>query len=143
MRRAAIGVELAWDAGAFADEHNYIERQKLRDLTAQVNQTYRSEARSELLRETITEAVGKMKPFSIYYVPAAKTVSEANTELVLTIGDIHYGADILVEGLNGEILNRFDHDVFHQRMSQLMDETVDIIKRHNVSEVHLYFVGDL
>lgn len=68
---------------------------------------------------------------------------DAQTELVLTIGDIHYGADIHVEGLNGETLNRFNHEVFQRRMEQLLDETIDIARRHKVENIHLFFVGDL
>ena len=76
-------------------------------------------------------------------MPAACGNGTKTTELVLTIGDIHYGADILVEGLNGETLNRFNDEVFRRRMEQLLDETVDIISRHKVTGVHLFFVGDV
>ena len=59
------------------------------------------------------------------------------------MGDIHYGADIHVEGLNGETLNEFNHEVFEERMEKLLDEVVDIIKKENINHVHVFLVGDL
>lgn len=40
----------------------YVERQKIRDLTNRVNEMYRSESRSELLREAVREAIKDLPP---------------------------------------------------------------------------------
>lgn len=120
-----------------------MERQKLRDLTAQANKAFRSTARSELLREAVVTAAKEMPAFA-YPVEHRSTDAEyGNSELVLAIGDIHYGADIHVEGLNGETLNEFNHEVFEDRMQRLLKETIDIIERHGIVSVNLFFVGDL
>lgn len=149
LRKAGVGVKLVADADMLHDgvalrEHyddHFAERQKLRDLSYQVNNVYRKEARDELLRETVIDAVDRLDPISpIVY---ARQYGYSEQELVLCIGDIHYGADIKVEGLDGEIINRYNKDVFESRMEKLFDETVDIIDAHRIGKVHLFMVGDL
>lgn len=65
-----------------------------------------------------------------------------NRELVVALGDIHYGANIRVEGLNGEALNIYNHTVFEERMKKLLDEVEYIVAREDVQHVHLFLVGD-
>lgn len=147
LRRAAIGVELALDAGLMDDSGNgYIERQQLRDLTAQVNKQYRTEARSALLREAIIDAASRLRPFSptgSYRRTESDDYAYASKAMVLAIGDIHYGADIRVEGLNDEPLNVYNSHVFEERMAELYDETLRLIETHDIGEVHVFLVGDL
>lgn len=107
-----------------------------------MNKAYRSEARSELLRETIADAVSKLPMYEYNRYRGFGRPPRDNI-MVLTIGDIHYGAEILVEGLNGEVLNRYNSDVFETRMDQLFNEAVELIEQHDVSEVYLFFVGDI
>lgn len=95
-----------------------------------------------MLRESIANAISKL-PRLNHYRSANIPNYDGENSIVITIGDIHYGADIRVEGLNGEILNRYNADVFEGRMNQLFCEIMDLVRRHNVSNVYLFFVGDL
>lgn len=148
LRKAGVGIKLAEDAQMLGENSKidlssgYVERQKMRDLTKQVNAMYRTESRSELLREQIADAVKNLPTFSI---TAYSDSSHANTDkaIVLALGDFHYGADIHVEGLKGETLNEYNHHIFEQRMEKLFHETVDIIAAEGTNEVHLMLVGDL
>ena len=147
LRKAGVGIKLAADAnmlsGCVSDISNgYIERQKLRDLTNRVNAMYRTQSRSELLREQIAEAVKNLPPFSITTYAASER-EDKDRAIVVALGDFHYGADIHVEGLKGEVLNEYNHNVFERRMEKLFHELVDIISTEYVSEVHLMLVGDL
>ena len=147
LRKAGVGIKLVADANMLGTAHTdlssgYVERQKLRDLTKQVNAMYRTESRSELLREQIADAVKNLPTLSITtYTPSEN--EDNNRTIVLALGDFHYGADIHVEGLKGETLNEYNHRVFEQRMEKLFHETVEIIQAENVHEVHLMLVGDL
>ena len=152
LRKAGVGIKLASDAGMLGDaatkedySGGYIERQKMRDLTRQANEIYRSESRSELLRETVFEAVKNMSPITppVYSPKANPNVPATKKSLALAIGDVHYGADIHCTGLYGETLNRFNADVFEQRMEKLLDETIDILEKENINTVHVLLVGDL
>lgn len=147
LRKAGVGIKLAADADMLGGAHTdlsfgYVERQKIRDLTKQVNAMYRTESRSELLREAIVEAVKNLPTFSLttYIAPVS---DEDDRALVLVMGDFHYGADIHVEGLKGETLNEYNHTIFERRMEKLFHETAEIILAENVHEVHLMLVGDL
>lgn len=147
LRKAAVGIKLADDANMLNNSQKqdvssgYVERQKMRDLTKQVNAMYRTESRSELLREQIAEAIKDLPAFSI--TTYAASGNEANNRaIVVGLGDFHYGADIHVEGLKGETINEYNHLVFEQRMERLFNELVDIITTEYVNEVHLMLVGD-
>ena len=103
LRKAGVGIKLAADVQMLGESNKidlssgYVERQKMRDLTKQVNAMYRTESRSELLREQIAYAVKNLPTFSI---TTYSDSSHTNTDkaIVLALGDFHYGADIHVEG---------------------------------------------
>ena len=150
LRKAGVGVKLASDAGMSFQSVNgsagcdYIERQKMRDLTAKLNATYRSESRSQLLRETVMEAIQKLPAFPRLDLECHHLSDCAqDRELVVAMGDFHYGADIDVRGLYGECLNRYNSSVFEKRMQSLFDKILWIIERENIGTVNLFFVGDL
>ena len=145
LRKAGVGVKLAADASASSPKPDdisagYIDRQKMRDLTKNANSLFRTESRSELLRETVTEAVKSLPRFDI---TTSIPRTDGNKSLVLMLGDFHYGADIHVTGLLGETLNHYDSDVFENRMGKLLEETVAILDKENLSSVHVLLVGDL
>lgn len=140
LRKAGVGVKLAADASKADISSGYVDRQKIRDLTKNVNQLYRTESRSELLRETVTEAVKSLPRFDI---ATSIPRTEGNKSLVLMLGDFHYGADINVKGLLGEVINHYDAEVFMNRMSKLLTETLTILDKENLSDVHVLLIGDL
>ena len=62
--------------------------------------------------------------------------------LVLCIADCHFGAEWIVRGLRGEILNRYNPEVFAERMDDLILQVRDIIDRESISDVQLLLCGD-
>lgn len=153
LRKAGVGVKLVSDAAMLDSDSDmvsvmdkdYIERQKLRDLNNKVNAVYRAESRSELLRETIREEIRNLPKVDVRYAPMHAQIcySDTREELVLCVGDIHYGADIMVKGLQGEILNKYNHDVFEERMEKLLDKTIDVLRKEALTKVNVLLVGDL
>ena len=150
LRKAGVGVKLVQDAGMIGTTdkpvagntlNEYMERQKLRDLNSQVTAVYRSESRSQLLRETVTEAVRSMPEIQAENVWRGESRTER--QLVVAIGDFHYGADIDVRGLYGESLNHYNSEVFEQRMNKLLGEIQWIVERENIDIVNLFMIGDL
>ncbi len=149
LRKAGVGIKLAADANMLGEtavsvdlSGGYVERQKMRDLTRQVNAMYRTESRSELLREQVAEAVKNLPSFS-FTTYTEYNPNENNRSLVLGFGDFHYGADINVRGLKGETLNEYNHVVFERRMEKLFHEVVKIIRQEDVHTIYLMLVGDL
>lgn len=146
LRKAGVGIKLAADAGMLGGtgENSYIERQKVRDLTRQVNQMYRIQSRSELLRETIREAV-KALPRSPLpkWIPLCMADKDVDRSLVLAVGDFHYGADIDIKGLHGETVNHYDHNVFEARMEELLAETKKIVSKEHPHTIFVCIIGDM
>ena len=62
--------------------------------------------------------------------------------LVLCIADCHFGAEWIVRGLRGEILNRYNPEVFAERMDDLLLQVRDIIDHESISDVQLLLCGD-
>ena len=151
LRKAGVGIKLAADAGLLSEnsapsiekDTGYIERQKMRDLSRQINTIYRSESRSELLREEIEEAVKRLPAFTIHFSDNKIVPDDNSKSLVVAFGDFHYGADILVKGLYGETINEFNHEVFEGRMNELFEEIIRICEKEHIGKINLMIVGDL
>ncbi len=152
LRKAAVGVKLLDDACMFQDydidtvetlSGGYVERQKLRDLTARANDVFRAESRSQLLRENIYEAIRTLPKLEPCNTSDIIERPESEKELVLCLGDFHFGAEISVEGLEGEIINEYNEEVFKRRMSDVYRETISILRKEKIGRVHVFLVGDL
>ena len=153
QRKAGVGVKLVADAKLIGDasqdslqeiSDGYIDRQKIRDLTSRVNEMYRSESRSEQLRETIRDSIKQLTPISIKHEDQKQVYPDSSSRAqVLTIGDFHYGAKINVDGLHGETINYYDHEVFEQRMDKQLLETIKIIRKESINHVYVFIVGDM
>ena len=148
LRKLGAGVKFASDAGMKFDEidqinvdRNIIERQKLYDIQRGIKNDMRQLSRTELLCERITSAIEALPEIKIDVKPEVKNTENRN--LVLGIGDFHYGADFNVTGLLGETINRYNSSVFEARMESLLSEIAAIVKKENPSELDVMIVGDM
>ena len=153
LRKAGVGVKLASDAGmCFPIDgagtrdvmDGYVERQKLYDLQREIKKDLREQSRSELLRETIRNAIRDLPKFETRELPDyIKPEPEMEKELVVGIGDFHYGARYVVNGLYGEPLNSYDTSVFETRMNDLLYEITHIARAHQPEMITVMIVGDM
>jgi len=166
LRKAAVGVKLAEDARAGMDtnihtapaqavetpapdavhtaEDGYTERQKLYDLRREIRKDLREQSRSELLREMIRDAVRDLPPFQWPDIKADEPeADDVNQELVVGMGDFHYGAEYTVTGLYGEQLNKFNPEIFVWRLNQLRKQIVDIAAKEKPCRITIMIVGDM
>lgn len=150
LRKAGVGVKLAEDAGmGFASDgagtrdvmDGYVERQKLYDLRREVRKDLREQSRSELIREMIREAIKGLP--SIHIGEMELPEEKCGRDLVIGIGDFHYGADFTVTGLYGEILNQYNSDSFVRRMERLITEVKGIVRTHEPEQITVMIVGDM
>ena len=81
-----------------------------------------------------------MPPIAISERSVVGTIGKRT--LVLCIADCHYGAEWIVRGLRGEILNRYNPEVFAERLDSLLIQVRDIIERESISDVQLLLCGD-
>ena len=137
------GIRLAAENGMLtlnpeADQSANI--QQLRDLRNEINETYRAKSRSEALQDAVIRAAKEMPPVFVPATVNRRTIGKRT--LVLCIADCHYGAEWTVHGLRGEILNRYDPDVFCARMENLLQQTRMILEREQIGDVQLLLCGD-
>lgn len=150
LRKAGVGVKLASDAGmgfgtgvsVWDEMDGYAERQKLCDLRRDIRKELREQSRSELLRETIRDAVAKLPEIRVADIRVIDP-DEAECDLVVGLGDFHYGASFCVNGLYGETINEYNSAVFERRMAELAGHILWVADRHQVDAIHLMMVGDL
>lgn len=151
LRKAGVGIKLASDAGMDfgaedrdAIDRNFVERQKMYDLQRGIRKDMREFSRTELICEHIREAIKNMPKIELEKMtddhPSDK---KRERELVVGMGDFHYGADFQVLGLYGEEINWYNSYVFEKRMSMLMNYIWQICEKEKPEQVTIMIVGDM
>lgn len=153
LRKAGVGVKLMSDANmggmmdledVFSSNPEYVERQKLFDMRRDFRKDMREFSRTELICETIRKAIRDLPKVEIQgKIRAVPKDTGSKRELVIGMGDFHFGADFTVYGLRGEIINKYNSEVFVERMSALKDRIVEIVNRERPEQVTLMIVGDM
>jgi len=151
LRKAGVGVKLASDAGMVFSkvaqdnvDRNFVERQKLYDIQRGIKKDMREFSRTELICESIREAI---KTLPKIWIPKKSNAipkdKGSKNELVVGMGDFHYGAEFQVLGLYGEVINQYDSYVFEKRMAMLMNYIIQIVEKEKPEQVTLMIVGDM
>jgi predicted phosphodiesterase len=151
LRKAGVGVKLASDAGMVFNlddlesvDRGFVERQKMYDIQRGIRKDMREFSRTELICEYIREAIKSLPKIDL---PKKTKLLPRNDgtkrELVVGLGDFHYGAEFMVFGLYGETINRYDSTVFEERMAVLLAEIKSIVERDKPEQVTLMIVGDM
>ena len=117
------------------------EKIKLQTEKLEYNKWLREEARDELIAERICAAIKEMPPLQM---PRAIGPVFRNTDKsgVLLIADTHYGAELKINGLFGEILNAYNPEIFEQRMWSLLNQVIDIVDKEDLTTLNVYDLGD-
>lgn len=149
LRKLAFGVRFANDAGMqFSNEDqsnidkNFVERQKLYDVQRQVKKDMREISRTELICEKIDIAIESLPKIHLTSTSNRKSRNKSR-DLVVGIGDFHYGAEFDVLGLYGETINNYNSSVFERRMGQLADEIIEITDKENPDQITIMIAGDM
>lgn len=152
LRKAGVGVKLASDAGMEfnisareAIDRNFLERQKMYDLRRGIRKDLREFSRTELICESIREAIKGLPKITL---ATSKKICppwdvEIHRELIVGVGDFHYGASFCVYGLYNEIINKYNPDIFSSRMRELHDQIVNICVKENPEQITVMIVGDM
>lgn len=116
------------------------ERNKLQAEKLEVNRWIREQARVENIAEKIERAIEKLEPINFPEAEARKR-NKTKTAIV-DIADAHYGRNGKIIGLKGEVLAEYSVEIFERRMYELLDRTVEIIEKENLSDVIVVNLGD-
>ena len=124
------------------EEKRELEKLKKQIQTEKIeyNKWLREEARDKLITEKIINAINNQEKFDIPSPIIIDTISKR--EGLLCFGDEHVGTEFVVKGLFGETINEYNLDVFYRRMSDLLTQTVKIIKKENIDILNIFSLGD-
>ena len=115
------------------------ERMKLQTEKLEYNRWLRQNARDDLLIEKLTDAIKALPPLP---VRDALPVTHGDRVGVLCFGDEHFGSEFEIHGLQGELINKYNVEVAQQRMWNLLDRVVDVVKREGLTEIDVLNMGD-
>jgi len=115
------------------------ERIKLQTEKLEYNKWLREEARDELIAEKIVDAV---REYNSLIAPQPIRVDKPSRSAILAFGDEHYAAEFTIYGLYGEVINSYSPEIFEQRMWTLLHKVVDIVKKEDLTTLHVFALGD-
>lgn len=116
------------------------ERYKLQCEKNEYFRRLREDAKDELFEEKVIRAIEESVGAPIH-IENIKNV-ERNREAVLCIADCHFGKEFKIYGLHGEIINQYSPETFYMRMNNVLNETVDYLKKEGITSLHVYNLGD-
>lgn len=116
------------------------ERNKLQAEKLELNKWIREQARTENIYEKIVLAIKELEPIK---VPSTLfKVSNSNKIATVDIADAHYGREGKILGLQDEILAEYSVELFEKRMWSLLDKTVEVCTKENISKVKVLNLSD-
>lgn len=117
---------------------------KLQTEKLEYNRWLREEARDELIAEKIVEAIRELPPLEIPKILPAHIEGRihGDREGCLIFADTHYGTDLKITGLFGEVINEYSPEIFEKRMWNLLTQVIDICQKEGFSSLNVYDLGD-
>lgn len=109
------------------------ERQKLNATKIEYSRNIRHQSRFELFYENVRDALTTL-PLPEFYPIDSEL--ESIKEYVLTIADIHAGANFVSEN------NEYSLDICKERFQVLLGETIKFVKDNNLSKIKVIELAD-
>lgn len=98
------------------------ERIKLQTKALEYNAISRAEARSDLFKEQIIQAVNRLPSLSLKKPPQSFVKKDLGASGLLCLADFHAGATYVINGLHGEVINSYDFNTMQSRMWYLLNQ---------------------
>ncbi len=112
------------------------EKFKIQDQKREYRNLIRNDARYEHLRDELIKAVrevAKQKPIAWHQPMKVNSIKEA----VVLFSDWHYGI------VSDNYFNKFNPEIFQERVKSLVNKTIEYGKLHNIKVLHVFDLGDL
>lgn len=109
--------------------------QLIRDERAALKNDYRKMVRFDRLEDIITRTVNKLSPLEEFKL---NTRNYNNKKVgILQLSDWHYGLII------SNVANKYDSDEAYKRIENVMQKTIEQVKKNDISKLYLFIQGDL
>lgn len=115
------------------------ERIKAQTERLETNRWIRELSRDEMITQHMVNAIQKLQPFDI---PDYIEPKHMNRSYLLAFADSHYGIEYQIKDLFGNIINEYSPEIFETRMWDLLNQTVELILKNDINELHIWELGD-
>ena len=116
------------------------ERNKLSAEKAELNKWIREQARTENIYDKIEDAIKKLKPIKVPTIVQRETNEEQ--QLIVDIADAHIGMKVDIRDFEGNVISEYNTEIFKKRMWELLERTIEIVLKENVSHVTVLNLAD-
>ena len=95
------------------------ERMKMHQQNLELREDYRKQARQELYKDRIVEAIRALEPIDVV-IPSDMNCPKVNSTALICISDFHAGSTFEIKGMYNEIINKYNFDIMKARMWSLL-----------------------
>lgn len=100
------------------------EKEKVKQEKNRAAEMYRWQARNELYKEKIIEAISNLKPIEVNLNNNYSLTSYGNTAL-LCLSDFHAGSTFEIKGFHNEIINKYNFEIMKERICKLGNNIIN------------------
>ena len=118
------------------------EKIKLQTEKLEYNRWLREDARDEMLADKFVQAIKDAPPITF---PNPLPHNKENSDLrsgILIGADSHFGVEFSIPGLFGDVINEYSPEIFHNRMTSLLAQTINLVNKEGLDELRVYSLGD-
>ena len=117
------------------------QKKKIQTVKIEYNKILRENSRANLYIEQLKDSINNLQPLNI---PKYKIIKDNNDEkiLLINIADPHVGKRGEIRGLKGEVLNKYNFDIFQHRMWDIFNKSLEIIRKEGIKNIYLLCLGD-
>lgn len=118
------------------------ERIRLQTEKIEYNKWMREHERNEMICEKIQDAIKLLTPVQVPTSTMNIDNKDVDKYYMLCIGDQHYGVEFKIQGFNNDIINEYNPKIFQQRMWNLYQQIVCLVKKENIKVLYVNDFGD-
>lgn len=116
------------------------ERKKLQTENLIYNNHLRDEARKDLFDDKIYDALNNLPSFDMTPININRENEDATG--VICISDAHYGSEIELKSLFGEVVNVYNPTIFKARLKKLAGRIIEDYERFKYQRLIVFDIGD-
>lgn len=124
----------------FEKEELLKERKKIQTANIEYHANLRNDARGEMFNDRILEAIEKLPPLNL--APFKSDCLKTDSTGVLCIGDAHYGVQIELKSLFGEVVNSYSPEICQARLRYLAKMVAEDYDKFSYDKLVVIDLGD-
>jgi hypothetical protein len=117
-----------------------MERKKLQAEKNEVNKWMNNQAKVSNMYEKMELAIKNLEPIRVPDI-RIETKNKLKTAII-DLADSHFGRQGEIKGFYGETIAKYDIDIFKERMWELMNRSIKILKKEQIDFVTVLNLGD-